>query len=165
LATLSCPASRVLAATWGSSARGGGTEASRRSASASPPSLLAICCSTPGVASLSVVVEASHQVIPGQASPIRLLPEERCFVGSLSGGSFRNLVFFLGPGSCSGGTGYLPGPRGSPARCSSNSDLSGNATPPCRSVLCYDTCSQPVWLPSCTLELRTSHKCSCPLVL
>jgi hypothetical protein len=112
LATLSCPASRVLVATWGSSARGGGTEASRRSASASPPSLLAICCSTPGVASLSVVVEASHQVIPGQASPIRLLPEERCFVGSLSGGSFRNLVFFLGPGSCSGGTGYLRGPRG-----------------------------------------------------
>jgi hypothetical protein len=60
----------------------------------------------------------------------------------LFGGGLRNLVFFLGLGSRDGGVDHLPGPHresraaldigGSSARCSSNSDLPGNATPPYR---------------------------------
>jgi hypothetical protein len=57
----------------GSSARGGGTEASRYSEPVSPPLLPAACCGTPGVASLSVVGAAGHQVAPRQASLMRLL--------------------------------------------------------------------------------------------
>jgi hypothetical protein len=73
LAALSCHMSRVPTTTWGSSARGGGTEASRHSEPTSPPPVAATCCGTPRVTSLSTVGAAGHKVTPGQASLMRLL--------------------------------------------------------------------------------------------
>jgi hypothetical protein len=107
-------------------------------------STAAPCCmpwTTPG--RFSVCCRSSrHQGTLEQASLMRLFHEEQCFVGSLFRGDLRNLVFFLGLSSRCGGVGHLPSPHRespsasdvtrSPTRCSSNSDLPGNTTPPRR---------------------------------
>jgi hypothetical protein len=69
----------------GSSARGGGTDKSRRSTSASPPLPPAACHGPPRVASLSVVGVAGHQVTPEQASLMRLIPKGDALPAACSG--------------------------------------------------------------------------------